>query len=55
MKLFDLLALGKLIRKKETLPPGVYRDKNGVLTLTWEGIINNKDNQAFPKKEIFPK
>jgi hypothetical protein len=48
MKLFDLLALGKL--KKEDLPPGVYRDKNGVLTLTWQAIINNKDNQAFPDK-----
>lgn len=53
MKLHELLALGGLIKKKkEDLPPGMYRDKNGILTLTWEAIKNNKDNKAFPE-DIF--
>jgi len=34
--------------KQKVLPKGVYRDKNGILTLTWDAIVDNQDNHAFP-------
>lgn len=41
-------------KKKEKLPPGMYRDKDGVLTLTGDAVKDNKDNQAFPEKQNEP-
>jgi hypothetical protein len=38
----------------KTLPAGVYIDKNGkkVLKITWDDVINNQDNKAYPDKKI---